>query len=1168
MSAAQGGKKKIIIISVIAAAVVIIAAVVLIILLGGSGEGYSSISVKEIVGDVTVEHKGDTYKAYPNMRLTDGFAMTTAAASYSRMNLDDAKFVKLEEQSRARFEALGTGSKSTSILLEYGEISSEIARPLGASEGYTITTPNAVLSVRGTLFVTRVRKGNDGKWLTDVYTFGGSVSSHRILPDGTNVDEDVRINAGYKATIKMDDETTYYIEEVDEDIGDNVDPIDINDIDTDILVDVYAAAQSGHDVGFTQEELLKVFEERGVDLSQYTSYRTGEPLAQSGNSSGAPAGGDDGDVTTSGDENGGEDDETGKPEDTDAPGTSDDSGESAGPAVPPDGQGGNVIPGGNGGEGGNGGNPPAPGSDDTTQPEGPDAGGSGGDPTTPDPQDPDTPTVTTPSDDGGNDDHPDTMGDISGEPEDDEGGDGDDDTTEPPENSGGEPGDENPGDEEPPDGDTTTPEPSETTSPDETEAPEDETTTTTSSGHYIIPGTTSGETTSGDPEIPAGDLICPYCGYRTTEWKVEISDADCIHDGIKFLICPKCGKAVDKMTIPATGKHSYGVGETIQAKWSRPATVGSGMAVNSHFMQYTLNREDDGGSSDKPLRLTVTQSCLICSATATVVRNVTCYPDATNTYAYTFTGLDGGTHTVTTTVELWWPEETCEHIFGLKEIKLVSGSGYDAIFNGTLVCSNCSTTVTVTGTVTNVVTMSDNSTKYFIDFTYNGQTWSDTYTTGCTHDYNYGEEDEPGFMWNSDYSSCTARFYCLKGCGNYKDVTCEVGIEELDTENMYTASCEFNDITYSDFVTVCRHNFDYTSDDTPSFSWSSDHSTCTAKFVCLYGCGAYKEETCEVSITELSDSTDYEASCEFNGVTFSDIYSDPKSTTTGSITIKDAHMTNNFVGSSTHGNGSPSVSLSWSASGLGTDTNKAVVYVAPMTLTDLGSSKVDAVPHWALTVTDGTNGSLSSAGAEVNGTLVWAGLNNSMPRLGHYGQSNAASISEDYLNTGENCVMQVAVYNSSGELAAISSPKEVTVDWSIGDPYMTTDTIISFDFGWADGYEIPSAYCGSSNYVVDVEVYAWSGWNLPADPYSAKNCWIMTLSYDEERAEANTFNARGGNCDTSLYWSYSDDAYATPPTLTVGSKVSMGVEVIVTDLSTYKTTVLKRSPVVKFTVGA
>ncbi len=276
------GKRGVIII--ILAAVLLIGAAVtaILLLIPHDVDVYRLISVSEIVGDVTVENKGEIYKAYPDMHLTDGFAMTTAKESYSRLTLDESKFVKLEELSRAQFKSIGSGGKSTAIILDYGQISNEITRPLAAGEEYTVTTPNAVLTVRGTVFVTKVRIMPDGTVYTDVYTFAGKVATHRILQDGTAVDEEVIVGAQYKTTIVTEPATagadptttTYYYTVIDDgDEGnDNVDPIYPQDIDTDILVEAYAMSVGGLNLCFTSDEIKDELEKRGVDTTNIKSH--------------------------------------------------------------------------------------------------------------------------------------------------------------------------------------------------------------------------------------------------------------------------------------------------------------------------------------------------------------------------------------------------------------------------------------------------------------------------------------------------------------------------------------------------------------------------------------------------------------------------------------------------------------------------------------------------------------------------------------------------------------------------------------------------------------------------------------------------------------------------------------------------------------------------------
>ena len=242
-------------------------------------QGYRTISISELLGGVTAEDKGVLYNAYPNMHLYEGHALTTDKASFARMVLDGDKYVKLEEESRAAFSALGkTGSGKTVINLERGVLTNELTKPLKANESYVVNTPNAVLAVRGTFFRVEVIPQPNGDVLTEVFTYGGSVVCSRILPDGKLVDEQVIIDKGYKTTISMDKiETVYIVEEIIPE-KENIEPIymkDISDID---LAEMYESSSHGHELFTTTDEIWEHIEERGIDINEYHSQYDQTPL--------------------------------------------------------------------------------------------------------------------------------------------------------------------------------------------------------------------------------------------------------------------------------------------------------------------------------------------------------------------------------------------------------------------------------------------------------------------------------------------------------------------------------------------------------------------------------------------------------------------------------------------------------------------------------------------------------------------------------------------------------------------------------------------------------------------------------------------------------------------------------------------------------------------------
>ena len=277
------------VIVIVSGVLVIAAAAVILLVLNSFKESYRNISISEIFGIVTAENSGKEYKAYKNMRLADGHALTTDRDSYSRMTLDDDKYVKLEEQSRVVFKGVGSDkSRRTALDLERGALVTEITKPLAADEDYVINTPNAVLAVRGTYFRVEVKFDTNGDAYTYVYTYGGAVACRRIMPDGTLVDEDVVVRAGYKACIKMDEIITVYLEEAIDEGTDNVDPIELNMISDNDLVDIYNSSMHGHELFRSSGELWNEIEQRGIDIKDYQSVYDGGDIPPYGEGSDMP----------------------------------------------------------------------------------------------------------------------------------------------------------------------------------------------------------------------------------------------------------------------------------------------------------------------------------------------------------------------------------------------------------------------------------------------------------------------------------------------------------------------------------------------------------------------------------------------------------------------------------------------------------------------------------------------------------------------------------------------------------------------------------------------------------------------------------------------------------------------------------------------------------------
>lgn len=157
-------------------------------------------------------------------------------------------------------------------------MTNEIVKPLAEGEQYIVTTPNAVLSVRGTFFRAVVTYDDIGECFTDVYTYGGTVTSNRIMPDGTVIEENVVIGSGYKATVKMDEVVTVYVEELIDMGRDDVDPINISSVSDGDVVDMLVSSSNGHQLFMDTNEIADEIRKRDIDLSEYESYVDGSEI--------------------------------------------------------------------------------------------------------------------------------------------------------------------------------------------------------------------------------------------------------------------------------------------------------------------------------------------------------------------------------------------------------------------------------------------------------------------------------------------------------------------------------------------------------------------------------------------------------------------------------------------------------------------------------------------------------------------------------------------------------------------------------------------------------------------------------------------------------------------------------------------------------------------------
>ncbi len=176
---------------------VIAGVVVLIILLN---TGYRNIRVENLSGTTKVTSLMSISDAFKGQNLISGDKVEVFEKSSLTLALDSDKHVVANELTKFSLEAFGAEGKDTRtvIHLEKGTISNQIDNKLLPSESYVVESPNASMSVRGTIFSVNVFFDNEGLCHTVVEVNQGVVE---FAEKGTGNDEVKTLNAGESASV-------------------------------------------------------------------------------------------------------------------------------------------------------------------------------------------------------------------------------------------------------------------------------------------------------------------------------------------------------------------------------------------------------------------------------------------------------------------------------------------------------------------------------------------------------------------------------------------------------------------------------------------------------------------------------------------------------------------------------------------------------------------------------------------------------------------------------------------------------------------------------------------------------------------------------------------------------------------------------------------------------
>ena len=185
-------KKKFIALFTAIGVVVLVVAVVLVLVLSG---GHRVIKVNSVLGTVSLERENEEMEIMQDMNLKSEDVVTTGADGIVELLLDTDKMLLAQSDTRFSIQASGNENKGQlHIELEYGTALARIDNKLPEGATFEVETPNAIMSVRGTMFTTSY---NPQENISVVITNNGVVE----VSVGTTV---VQVNAGEMAVIEDD----------------------------------------------------------------------------------------------------------------------------------------------------------------------------------------------------------------------------------------------------------------------------------------------------------------------------------------------------------------------------------------------------------------------------------------------------------------------------------------------------------------------------------------------------------------------------------------------------------------------------------------------------------------------------------------------------------------------------------------------------------------------------------------------------------------------------------------------------------------------------------------------------------------------------------------------------------------------------------------------------
>lgn len=242
-----------IIAGILAGVTITVVVVVVFVLL--KDEGYRTIVAKEINGTALLSNESkNNADIYAGQHLYNGDSVDVSKESYLLLELDMDKYVLAEEDTKFKLEASGKkGSTKTVIHLKEGSVLNRLKSNLDTDENYETSTPNATISVRGTVFRVTVYIGTDGLNYTRLEVFNGVVEVSLKTEDGEYNGVVKKFYEGESVLIRGNSEFAEFVEDENGEIVSEIEYSKLPKITAEKLVEF---ADDGEVYAITKELLM------------------------------------------------------------------------------------------------------------------------------------------------------------------------------------------------------------------------------------------------------------------------------------------------------------------------------------------------------------------------------------------------------------------------------------------------------------------------------------------------------------------------------------------------------------------------------------------------------------------------------------------------------------------------------------------------------------------------------------------------------------------------------------------------------------------------------------------------------------------------------------------------------------------------------------------------